>query len=474
MKLYNSYVFLKNPYKKIESTDKDGNQIIVIGNNISDYIKKSFPSVLKAKRSDNDYVTKYTGSIQIGDDSCDVEFRITEVTGIKYLDIFVAGKTRSKIIRFMEYIHETLLNSGVKEYYIDIISYDAISEHYCNKISGKLNSLERLLRKLLFNIYILNFGIEYYQATMDPELQNKIKGLINSSNKETLERIRQDYHLESNRQAKEIDRLQQFFYSFEFADIQKFLFKPNWTSVDEAEKNAFLAQHKNLSNLSDSELRNALLRFSPKSDWERFFSSKVSIAGIETLIDELRSYRNIVAHHKLFYKADYEKCNKLINRLNAGILKAIQLTEEIDFVEKNAKALQQSLSYIAQTIDATLASLRETIQIFQNDSLISAAQSIINSFRIEPTWFKKSQEIASILSSSINHSIPPILKEAQDATREFKAAFEPLTLSNTARISASSALLESSAILKSAENNPYLDDDSEESSIEESQTIDET
>lgn len=54
-----------------------------------------------------------------------------------------------------------LLASGVRDEYVDIISYDAISEFYCNKILPKLNTLERNLRKLLFNIYIVNFGKEF-------------------------------------------------------------------------------------------------------------------------------------------------------------------------------------------------------------------------------------------------------------------------------------------------------------------------
>ena len=92
----------------------------------------------------------------------------------------------------------------------------------------KLNKLERNLRKLLFNIYILNFGENYYQATMSSDLQNKIKKLINSATtKEQKDRIKSAYNVNS-KEAESIARLQQFFYSFELADMQSFLMKkPN-------------------------------------------------------------------------------------------------------------------------------------------------------------------------------------------------------------------------------------------------------
>ena len=66
-------------------------------------------------------------------------------------------------------------DSGIQADDIMVISYDAISEYYCNKIYPKLNELERNLRKLLFNIYIVNFGKDYYKATVSEDLKQKLK-----------------------------------------------------------------------------------------------------------------------------------------------------------------------------------------------------------------------------------------------------------------------------------------------------------
>lgn len=366
MKLQNSYIFLKHPFKKDEShyIDENGNHVFVVGKNVYSYITKVFPSTSKVDDIDDFYNKKFTSSIILNDVSYNVSFKLTEVTDISYLDVSVEGKTKSQIITCLEYIQEKILRSGIRENFVDIVSYDAISEYYCNKIFSKLNTLERNLRKLLFNIYVLNFGKDYYHATMDDELQKKIKKLINTGgNNEKKRQIKEDYKVNS-KQAENIERLQEFFYSFEFKDIQTFLFEVNWTRVEEEAKEKFLSEHKDLSQLSDVELRNAFSTFTPKSDWERFFNDKIQLTNIKDMIEQIRRYRNKVAHFKFFYKNDYESCNNLIVKLNRAILKAINITEEKDFTEKNAEALNKALSGILEKLNGILEPIKQAIQQF--------------------------------------------------------------------------------------------------------------
>lgn len=366
MKLQNSYIFLKHPFKKDEShyIDENGNHVFVVGKNVYSYITKVFPSTFKVDYIGDFYNKKFTSVVVLNDVSYNVSFKLTEVTDISYLDVSVEGKTKSQIITCLEYIQEKILRSGIRENFVDIVSYDAISEYYCNKIFSKLNTLERNLRKLLFNIYVLNFGKDYYHATMDDELQKKIKKLINTGgNNEKKRQIKEDYKVNS-KQAENIERLQEFFYSFEFKDIQTFLFEVNWTRVEAEAKEKFLSEHKDLSQLSDVELRNAFSSFTPKSDWERFFNDKIQFANIKDMIEQIRWYRNKVAHFKFFYKNDYDSCNKLILKLNRAILKAINITEEKDFTEKNAEALKKALSGISEKLNEILEPIKQAIQNF--------------------------------------------------------------------------------------------------------------
>lgn len=65
------------------------------------------------------------------------------------------------------------------------------------------------------------------------------------------------------------------------------MFSPSWTEIDQKEKDKFLSENTDLSILSDEELRNKFLKFTPKSDWERFFSEKIKIEKIEELIKDI-------------------------------------------------------------------------------------------------------------------------------------------------------------------------------------------
>lgn len=320
MQKQSSYIFLKNNSKEKPESSK----------HISDFICNTFKTINRIDDENDIFIKRFEYEC----DSCNITFIIHSVADSEYLDINIQGKTTSKIINCLEQVQNELLNSGIRDNYIYIISYDAISEYYCNKMVVKLNEFERNLRKLFFNIYILNLGKEYYQATMPSDLQNKIKGLIGSTSKEHINSLREKYAV-NKKQAEEIARLQLFFYSFELGDINYFLFTPRFTEYDKKTIEKFLSQHSDLSKLTDEKLRNAFSKFLPKSDWDRFFSDKIKIDNIDNLFKEIREYRNSVAHFKFFDKNDYNECNKKVTKLNKAIIKAIRITEEKDFAERN-------------------------------------------------------------------------------------------------------------------------------------------
>ena len=168
MTLQSSYIFLKKECaSKKDQVDSAGNKILVIevGHRIHNYIMKLFPGASSEKITNELFKNRITYVMQVRDDFYHVSFDISEVIDTTYLNVFVEGKSKVKIIDCLEQIQDRLLSlTELNERYIAIISYDAISEYYCNKIIPKLNSLERNLRKLLFNIYIVNFGRNYYQA----------------------------------------------------------------------------------------------------------------------------------------------------------------------------------------------------------------------------------------------------------------------------------------------------------------------
>ena len=372
MTLQNSYIFLENPFKKVPPQNNDSTNeaiVLVLPNSVHTYLKRAFPNIEKTQNYHHFHKTQYYLFKHYDKYTCKVQFTITNVVDTEYLDINVEGNTLNQIVKCLEDIQHTLENSGIRERFVDIISYDAISEYYCNKIYPSFNNLERNLRKLLFNIYIVNFGRDYYKVTINDNLQKKVKGVINTDTdtSEKREKIRSEFNTKSKKDAEEINRLQRFFYSLDYNDIQTLLFSSNWTPHDEDKKNKFLEKHHNLSVLSDEELRAAFSKFTPQSDWKRFFNSKIDIANVEDLIEDIRKYRNEVAHFKFFYKKDYDECRVLINKLNSAIIKAILLTEEKDFLVKNLGELTETLQKIAEGFESFKRFLLEFAQKTVNE-----------------------------------------------------------------------------------------------------------
>lgn len=146
------------------------------------------------------------------------------------------------------------------------------------------------------------------------------------------------------------------------------LFTPTWTIIEEDQKKRLLEQNTDLSTLSDSELRNAIMSIEPRSDWERFFNDKIPAEEMIESIEAIRKYRNSVAHTKFFTRTKFEECKALIKLLNSAILEAICITEEKDFAEKNREALNRS-------VEAVLEKLRSFTKCI-GENAIKTAQAL--------------------------------------------------------------------------------------------------
>lgn len=336
--LHNNYIFLPKAKKNTqpEILQKSDDVIrIEPEKNVVFYIRSIFGEPTSKTRNIGFFKMVYTYNIEKDDTEYSAIFTILNVLKYTYLDISLSRESNELSIQALEDIHKKITDSEIEKNYIMIISYDSISEYYCNKAYPQLNELERNLRRLLLNTYTLNFGTEYYQTTLNKELQEKIKGVIQAK---------------GNQEKKKVEQLKKFFYSMEFADIQNLLFTKRWTLLEEENRNEFLRTNGNLSELSEEELRDAFERFLPKSDWERLFADKADCANIEELIEMVRLQRNDIAHCKFFYKEQYESFYEAANELNNYLIEAIRLTEEKDFMNKSTESLRIAMVGFADNL----------------------------------------------------------------------------------------------------------------------------
>lgn len=333
MTITSSYIFFSNPYAKEKVKHPQEENVIYLN---VDSVQLRFEKIFSLDKESNIKQSIFQHTYSFVEDDCNVQILINEVVKSTYAKISVTGKTKHAAVACLEKMELALEASDLENDYVMIVSYDAVSEYYCNKIYPKLNQLERNLRKLLFNTYTLQFGLDYYSTTVPASLQEKGKQIIKAK---------------GNKQEKEIKRLKNFFYSLDYNDIQNLLFTPQWTDIDCKAKQDFLEKNTNLNELTDEELRKAFDEFTPKSDWSRLFNGKTNSCEekIAQSLDVVREQRNNVAHCKFFKKNDYEMCNKVILKLNHEIISAIELTETKDFSEKNLQSVMASVKRIKES-----------------------------------------------------------------------------------------------------------------------------
>ena len=354
MTIKNSYIFLdKNntlisKRSSIVRNDTDINGIsesAIIAQDkdtLISIIEDTFPNA-KKKDNGNEYVKifchVYTMKQEVmssSDESIsiDVQFVIHQVVKTAYMDIVLDGNNIEDLIYAMEMLQLSLRMSRIKHHYLIIYSYDAISEYYCNKAYPYLNTIERKLRKLLFNVYTVNFGSHYYTKTISKNDQDKIKSVLQKRHDDEV--------------------IEQFFYGLELNDIQRILFEPNWSTYEDDKRVEFLANNRDLSKLSDEELRSFISELRCHSDWERLFSDKMCVTTIMELIESIRVQRNNIAHCKFFSKKNYERLSENATQLIQMLDKAIIDTEYSDYSSKNLEGITKALIRMAQNLGEIL------------------------------------------------------------------------------------------------------------------------
>lgn len=195
-----------HPHKKKESEQSHDDNVIRIEmpKTVLLYIINTFGKPTETITHMKHFKESYIYEIETEDTTYSVTFSIIKVAKYTYLDVSLSMETIEQVIQSLEDIHNKISASKIENDFIMILSYDSISEYYCNKAYPKLNELERNLRRLLLNTYTINFGTEYYETTINKELQDKIKGIIKAN---------------GNQEKKKIEQLKKFFYSMEFGDI---------------------------------------------------------------------------------------------------------------------------------------------------------------------------------------------------------------------------------------------------------------
>lgn len=341
----NSYIFLKRK-KEVKKDKKDNTIVISLSSSFKELLKETFKNIsFDEKENDFDIINSGIFKIRNNNENVDVWFKYHNVWSNYYLDVIVKSRNKQDAINILESVNASLMGKEniFDSYFVSIVSYDYISEYYCNKLFPYLNEFERKLRKILFSIYTLNFNLEYYCATTSEEFQKGLKQKSNISKDDNIPK--QDCYIKLG------------FYSLDYSDIDKLLFTKSTTLKEEQKLEKFLSKNQDLTKLSDSEIREAFKLCGNKTDWERFFGDKNFDDNFQQILNDIRNFRNNIAHCKFISKEQYENCIDILKKTTKSLDVAIKITEEKDFINKNFELQHESFERLAKTMRETVLNI---------------------------------------------------------------------------------------------------------------------
>lgn len=391
MEIQNSYIFILK-----ELSTKSSETIV------EEFVHalRDALDLLTANITPYKFSTKYMLRLSFEDksvDSCLITVR--GHNDCLYVDADIQGNSIDNVLNQMQKVHDAVTGESFAEYYVPIVSYDSISEHYCNLIFPILNRLERNLRHLFFNVFIVKYGRDYHKKGLSEDIQIKAKRNLRSG---------------KSKSKKDFELMSQSFYSLDFGDFIHVLFDSSWTESEDAEKEALVQiLDGTLSSDEQESLKNRISQLGPRTTWERLFSDRIDrdMEEMKQLLDEIRKFRNLVAHSKLISKEQYLQCRQTIEQVDEDILRALEITYEKDFSSQHDAQLTAALEAISKSMQQALGSIASISKLYDSSALLSSAAAAASAYNaalsnpgVQDTLRRMSQAIETVQRSSFDFS----------------------------------------------------------------------
>lgn len=189
--------------------------------------------------------------------------------------------------------------------------WDGVGRIYAEKAYPIINEVENLMRRLITKFMLITVGMNWSKDAINPELFKKI---------ETFED--EEPYLND-------------LYKLDFIHLSQVLFeKKRDISLEELDR--LLAKTK----FADED-KEKILRYLPRSNWEKYFSSLIEEKdhSLEKKWELLYKLRNKVAHNRNVKKNEFEQIKGLANDIKEIIGKATAKLGEIDLNEEDRELI---------------------------------------------------------------------------------------------------------------------------------------
>ncbi|MCX9039117.1 HEPN domain-containing protein [Citrobacter portucalensis] len=187
------------------------------------------------------------------------------------------------------------------------ILWDDVGRYYAHKSYPIINDVENVMRKLISKFMLINVGMAWSKETIHPDLVKKIEKFEED-----------DVHLND-------------LYKLDFINLSEVLFqKKRDITLDELDR--ILIK----TNFDESD-KNKILKYVPKSNWEKYFSTLLgeNSQHLEKKWERLYKLRNKVAHNRFLTQKDFGEIRGLSNQVKEILNGAINKLGEIDLDEED-------------------------------------------------------------------------------------------------------------------------------------------
>lgn len=197
--------------------------------------------------------------------------------------------------------------------------WDDVGRYYAQSAYPVINEIENLMRKLISKFMLINAGMNWSKNAVHPELFKKIEGYS-------------EEELYSND-----------LYKLDFIHLSDVLFKKKRDITTEQ-----LDRVLSKTNFDEAD-KETILKYKPKSNWEKYFTSLLDGDGsqLETKWNRLYKLRNKVAHNRFLTKIEFGETTGICSQVNKLLSDALNKLGEIDLDVEERESIV--LSYQSQS-----------------------------------------------------------------------------------------------------------------------------
>lgn len=197
------------------------------------------------------------------------------------------------------------------------ILWDDISKKYAEEMYPKIFHIENLLRKIIYYFMGKNVGNNWTKKCFPKGVASSIENVKDKNQAKTDENI---------------------LYHADFIQLSYLLFMKY--------PNEFIDQDKFIESLKDKKysIYEMVSKYEYKSNWDRYFEPVVKKENLESDLNSLYHYRNLVAHNRKIREIDKNKAESLISKIKIILDICLSKIDEIEVPEDERKFRKYELS----------------------------------------------------------------------------------------------------------------------------------